>query len=256
MKVLIIEDEAPAVDRLQKLLLEAAPTAQVAGITSSISGSVQWLQTHPAPDLILMDIELSDGQSFEIFQQTKITSPVIFTTSYDEFAIRAFKVNSIDYLLKPVTVEALRSGIEKISAFTKSFSATDAPQHRIEQLLQQLLKPPPQYRDRFLVQVGPRYLSIETEDIAYFYFTNKTTYLKTGDGKKYIVDYTLDELQDLLPPHLFFRANRQYMLHIRAVHGMHQFFNNKLKLALKPAADAEVLVSKEKAPAFKKWMGR
>ena len=257
MTVLIIEDEAPAVERLQKLLAEAAPSAQVAGIADSIERSVQWLQTYKAPDLILMDIELSDGQSFAIFQKVKINSPVIFTTSYDEFAIRAFRVNSIDYLLKPITIEALQSAIAKIKTFAQSFATTDAaPQQNIENLIRELLKPPPEYRDRFLVQVGPRYLSIETGDIAYFYFSSKTTFLKTWDSKKYIVDYTLDELESLLPPNIFFRANRQFILHIRAVHGIHDFFNHKLKLALKPVSDEDVLVSKEKTPAFKKWMGR
>ena len=151
-----------------------------------------------------MDIELSDGQSFEIFQHVTVQSPVIFTTSYDEYAIRAFKVNSIDYLLKPITVEALQSGIAKIKTFAQSFSTTEAaPVQRIENLIRDLLKPAPEYRDRFLVQVGPRYLSIESGDIAYFYFANKTTFLKTWDGKKYLVDYTLDELEDMLPPNTF-----------------------------------------------------
>ena len=256
MNVLIVEDEQPAVERLQKLLQEAAPDAHVVGITDSIMASVQWLQTHAAPGLILMDIELSDGQSFEIFQHVKVESPVIFTTSYDEYAIRAFKVNSIDYLLKPVTVETLQVSIAKIKTFAQSFTTAVAPAQRIENLIRDLLKLAPEYRDRFLVQAGPRYLSIETADIAYFFLTNKTTFLKTWEGKKYIVDYTLDELETMLPPNTFFRTNRQFILHIHAVHGMHPFFNHKLKLALKPAADEEVLVSKEKTPAFKKWMGK
>lgn len=256
MNVLIVEDEAPAVERLQKLLVEAAPAAQVAGITDSIESTVAWLQTHAWPDLILMDIELADGQSFAVFQKVKVDSPVIFTTSYDEYAIQAFKVNSIDYLLKPVTADALRAGIAKITTFAQSFSPASDSQQRIERLVRDLLKPPPEYRERFLVRTGPRYYSIETADVAYFYFSNRTTFLKTWNKDAYTVDYTLDELEDLLPPTVFFRANRQFLVHIRSVQGIHTYFHNKLKLMLKPPVEEPVLVSKERTPEFKKWLGK
>ena len=254
MNVLIIEDEPLAVDRLQQLLAQADPEMNVAGITDSIETSVAWLQAHPRPDLILMDIELSDGQSFGIFDQVQVNSPVIFTTSYDEYAIRAFKVNSIDYLLKPVKPEDLQAAIAKLKYLSSHLPA--APSAGIEQLLRQLRQPQKEYRERFLVKSGQRYFSIEIDDIAYFFYHNRVTFLKTWKKEAYYIDYILDELEDMLSPKDFFRANRQYLLHVKSVKDIHPFFNNKLKLTLQPATDDEVLVSRERAMEFKNWMGK
>jgi DNA-binding LytR/AlgR family response regulator len=203
-----------------------------------------------------MDIELSDGQSFEIFNQVPVTSPVIFTTSYDEYAIRAFKVNSIDYLLKPVKIEELKAGIEKLKNLSHHLPSPSIPPFQIDQLIEVLRQPKKEFRERFLVKAGQRLVSVETEDIAYFYFTNRVTYIKTWKNEKYILDYNLDELEQMLEPQTFFRANRQFILHIRSVKNIHTYFNHKLKLTLQPPADEEVLVSREKATEFKLWMGK
>ncbi|HEX8530493.1 MAG TPA: LytTR family DNA-binding domain-containing protein [Cytophagales bacterium] len=257
MRVLIVEDEELAVERILKLLAEVESTAVVAGVTASIEATVAWLQGNPRPDLILMDIELADGQSFEIFNRVAVQSPVIFTTSYDEYAIRAFKVNSIDYLLKPVKREELRAALDKLRALAQQLHpAGEPPADRIEQLIRGLAQPVKEYRERFLVKLGQRYVSLETGDIAYFYYEDRLTFLKTWKNERHLVDYTLDELEAMLPPKTFFRANRQCIVHIRAVHNIHSYFNHKLKLTLLPESEAEVLVSRERATEFKAWMGK
>jgi DNA-binding LytR/AlgR family response regulator len=254
MNVLIIEDEPLAVDRLRQLLVQTDATLRVAGVADSVEASVAWLQTQAKPDLILMDIELSDGQSFGIFDQVVVSSPVIFTTSYDEYAIRAFKVNSIDYLLKPIKPEDLKGALEKLKNLGRHLPT--GPSAGIEQLLRELRRPEKEYRERFLVKLGQRYFSIEAEDIAYFFYNNRVTYLKTWEKQVYCIDYILDELEEMLSPKTFFRANRQYLLHVNAVKDIHTYFNNKLKLTLQPAAEEEVVVSRERAMDFKDWMGK
>jgi two-component system LytT family response regulator len=254
MNVLIIEDEPLAVSRLQQLLQDADASMQVAGVTDSIEASVAWLQENPKPDLILMDIELSDGQSFEIFDQVPVKSPVIFTTSYDEYAIQAFKVNSIDYLLKPIKPEDLQAALDKLKNF--SYHLPTAAPAAIEQLLRQLRPPQSEYRERFLVKSGQRYFSIAVDDIAYFFYRNRVTFLKTWKKEVYYLEYILDELEEMLSPRLFFRANRQFLLHVKSVKEIHTELNNKLRLTLQPDIDEEVLVSRDRAPEFKAWMGK
>ncbi len=254
MNALIIEDEPLAVDRLRQLLLQADPAIQVAGVTDSVEASVAWLQSNPKPDLILMDIELSDGQSFGIFDQVQVSTPVIFTTSYDEYAIRAFKVNSIDYLLKPIKLEYLQAALEKLKSMSHHLPSSTSV--AIEQLIRQLRQPEKEYRERFLVKSGQRYFSIEVDDIAYFFYHNRVTFLKTWKKEVYYIDYILDELEEMLSPKVFFRANRQFLLHIKCVKDIHTYFNNKLKLTLQPAIEEDVLVSRERAADFKNWMGK
>jgi two-component system, LytTR family, response regulator LytT len=254
MNVLIIEDEPLAADRLRQLLSQANPGMQVVGATESVEASVAWLQTHSKPDLILMDIELSDGQSFAIFDQVAVSTPVIFTTSYDEYAIQAFKVNSIDYLLKPVKSEDLQAAIQKLKTFGHHLPF--AQPAAVEHLLRQLRRPEAAYRERFLVKSGQRYFSIEVDDIAYFFYHNRVTFLKTWKRESYYIDYILDELEEILSPQDFFRANRQYLLHVKSVKDIQPFFNNKLKLTLQPTPEEDVLVSRERAADFKNWMGK
>jgi len=254
MTVLIIEDEPLAAERIRKLVDETNEPMDIVGTTNSIESSVNWLQSNQHPDLILMDIELSDGQSFIIFDQVKVKSPVIFTTSYDEYAIKAFKVNSIDYLLKPVKQSDLNAAIQKLKSIEQQYSAIAST--GLENLLRELKHKDKEYRERFLVKTGQRYFSIETENIAYFYYTNRVTYLKTWKNEQFYLDYILDELEDMLSPKLFFRANRQYILNIRSVKDIHTYFNHKLKLILQPPTNDEVLISKERATEFKSWMGK
>jgi len=252
MKLLIVEDETLAVNRLRKLLVEIDPKIEVTGVLNSIVSTVDWLSKNPLPDLILMDVELEDGQCFEIFKRVNVTTAVIFTTSYDQYAIEAFKVNSIDYLLKPVGIDDLRNALNKFSTLHKPSSSLGT----LEQFLQHFQKMNQSYRERFLVKTGSRYVSLETDMIAYFYFQDRVTFIKTWKDENYIVDFSMDELEQLLSPTDFFRVNRQFIVNHRSVTNIQDYFNNKLLLTLKPQASQEVVISRERAAEFKIWMGK
>lgn len=255
MKILIIEDEELAVKKLQKTLAAVDPTAEVMGTADSIQSAVEWLNGHAAPDLILMDIELADGQSFEIFNLTEVKSPVIFTTSYDEFALKAFKVNSVDYLLKPIQQEELQVALEKFRKTQSSVSKEDVSIDSLVKQLQQKLQPK-EYRKRFLVKNGQKLVSIEVTDIAYFYSDGRLNFFKTTDNKKFVVDYTMDELEEMLEPERYFRISRSFYVSINSIDKIDEYFGNRLILQLKPVVDKEALVSREKVTDFKKWMGK
>jgi two-component system response regulator LytT len=258
MDVLVIEDEELAVRKLTKLLQDVDHSIRIVGTAASVRASVQWLQNNATPDLILMDIELADGQSFEIFEQTPVESPVIFTTSYDEYALRAFKVNSIDYLLKPIKRHELEASLEKHRKLRNPAEPETGGRLAIDALVQQLRQQiqPAEYRKRFLVKHLSQWMPIEVADIAYFYSEEGISLFRTRTNQKFSVDYTLDELEAMLDPLQFFRANRQFIVDINCVQQIHPYFNNKLKLTLKPAPEEEVLVSRERATEFKKWMGK
>ena len=261
MNILIVEDEDIAVKKIQKTLLSVDDNARVVGVTDSIKGTVEWLQQHPAPDLILMDIELADGQSFEIFKLTDIKSPVIFTTSYDEYALKAFKVNSIDYLLKPVQKEELRAALDKFKEVKKSYVAKDGEvveEARLDSLLKELRSrlEPKEYRQRFLVKQGQKLVSIEMNEIAYFFSDGRLNFFKTADNRKFVVDYTMDELEDMVDPKRYFRISRSFYVSVACIDKIEEYFGNRLILMLKPAVDKEALVSREKVTDFKKWMGK
>jgi two-component system, LytTR family, response regulator LytT len=254
MKVLIIEDEELAVKKLQKTLAAVDASAEIAGIADSIKSSVEWLQENPQPDLILMDIELADGQSFEIFNLTEVKSPVIFTTSYDEFALKAFKVNSVDYLLKPIQKDELQTALDK---FKKTHSS-NKPDINIDSLVKELQQKlqPKEFRKRFLVKNGQKLVSLEVVDISYFYSDGRLNFFKTADNKKFVVDYTMDELEEMLDPESYFRISRSFYVSIASIEKIDDYFGNRLILQLKPAVDKEALVSREKVTDFKKWMGK
>lgn len=199
MKILIVEDEDLAVKKLKRTLASVDSSLEVAGVTDSISGTVEWLQNNDAPDLILMDIELADGQSFAIFDLVKVNSPVIFTTSYNEYALKAFKVNSIDYLLKPVEPEDLDIALKKFRSLSNS-NTSMAIQSLVEELQQKLA--PKEYRKRFLVKNGQKLVSIDIQDISYFYSDGRINLFKTKNNRKFIVDYTMDELEEMLNPRI------------------------------------------------------
>jgi len=257
MNILIVEDEELAVKKLRAVIAEVEPFANIAGDTDSIESTVDWLHSNPMPDLILMDIELADGQSFAIFERTEVKCPVIFTTSYDEFAIQAFKVNSVAYLLKPVENEDLELALKKYKQL-KEFYSTKAPgfsiQHLVEELQSRLQTKT--HRKRFLVKYGSKLTSIEVNDISYMYAEDRVVLFRTRDNKKFILDYTLDELQQMLNPDDFFRVNRTYLISIKAVEKIDDYFGQRLALQLHPKADEEVIVSREKVTAFKTWMGK
>jgi two-component system, LytTR family, response regulator LytT len=253
MTIFIVEDELLAVQKLLKLLQEVAPHSRVVGTADGIEEAVQWLSSHDSPDLILMDIELSDGQSFEIFNQIEVKSPVIFTTSYDEYAIQAFRVNSVDYLLKPIKREDLERALHKYESLNRSPQPLD-----INKLIVELQRQsqPREYRTRFLVKQGQRLLPVETSDIAYFYSEEGLTFFVTRDRTKHLIDYTLEEVEQMLDPKQFFRVSRQFVLDVKSVAQIHPYFNGKLKLELKPPTEKEVTVSRERVNDFKDWMGR
>ena len=261
MNVLIIEDEDLAVRKLRKLVAEVDPSLSIQGVTVSIEDSVAWLQANTPPDLIFMDIELADGQSFEIFEQVDIRSRVIFTTSYDEYALQAFKVNSIDYLLKPIQREDLERSLKKLRDLTNgSESVSSQPEPlNIEKLLRELqvgVGFNKEYRKRFLVKQAQKLLSVEVGDILYFYTDERFSFFKTRQNQKFLVDYTLDELDDLLDPNQFFRVNRGLIVTHNSVEQIQPYFGNRLALTLRPVYDREALVSREKVSDFKKWMGK
>jgi len=259
MKILIVEDEELAVKKIRKTLATVEPDAEVVAVTDSILSTVNWLAENPSPDLILMDIELSDGQSFEIFNQATIKSPVIFTTSYDEYALKAFKVNSIDYLLKPIQKEDLEAALEKLRQ-VKDLYKSEEPKKDVSidnlvKELQQKLQPR-EYRKRFLVKHAQKLVSIEVDEIAYFFSDGRLNFFKTFDNKKFVVDYTMDELEEMLDPDKYFRISRAFYISVDSVDQIHDYFGNRLLLHLKPAVDKESIVSREKVTEFKKWMGK
>lgn len=264
MNILIVEDEKLAVRKLTKLLEEAAPDFVIKGVTPSIEATVEWISQNRAagnaePDLLFLDIELADGQSFEIFNRIDIRSTVIFTTSYDEYALQAFKVNSIDYLLKPVQLEDLQRSIKKFYDLTgqRGTSAISLPPN-LESILKNLhlQQPPADYRKRFLVKQGQKLLSIETSEIAYFYIDESVSFFKTHVAQRFMVDYRMDEMELFLDPDRFFRVNRSMIVTHSSVVQIQPYYNNRLVLALKPVFEKEAIVSREKTNDFKKWMGK
>jgi two-component system LytT family response regulator len=257
MNILIIEDETVAAERLRQMVETNAPDAVVTGICDSIETSVQYLQSNPMPDLMLMDIELVDGQSFEIFKEVKVSCPVIFTTAYDEFVLRAFSVHSIDYLLKPIQVDDLVRAFSKFRELRKVYNPN--PVFTAEDILLELRKAvtfeKQPLREHFLVKQGQRLISITVDEIAYFYSEDRITFLKTFEGKFYVVDQPLEELEQQLHPQKFFRASRKYLVSRRSVSNIYVHFNGKLKAMLIPSIEDELLVSRDRAPEFKRWLG-
>jgi DNA-binding LytR/AlgR family response regulator len=261
MKVFIVEDEDLAVKKITKTLESVDESAEVVGVASSIRDSVNWLKANPAPDLILMDIELCDGQSFEIFDKVEVKSTVIFTTSYDEYALKAFKVNSVDYLLKPVQKEDLKAALSKLEnmkALYSSGSHNGSTSLNVENLVKELQQKlqPREFRKRFLVKHAQKLVSVDIEEIAYFYSDGRLNFFKTYDNRKFVVDYTMDELEEMLDPKRYFRVSRSFYVSINSIDQIHDYFGNRLMLHLKPAVDKEAIVSREKVTDFKLWMGK
>jgi len=248
-KILIIEDEEANADRLQRFLLKIRPAMEVLDVLDSVKKSIAWLSENESPDLIIMDIRLADGLCFEIFQQADVKSPVIFTTAYDEYAIKAFKYNSIDYLLKPVDKDELEAAINKFEQLsTQSFDQ----QLLIEHLLTAMQ--PKAFRTRFLIPYRDGYQRINAGDVAFFYSQVGINYAHLFNGETVIIPQTLETLEQQLDPAVFFRANRQYIVHINSIEKVHNYFNSKLKLEIKNCTDPDVIVSRTKAPLFKAWL--
>lgn len=250
MRILIIEDEKHNVSRLQRLLLEIDPILEIVGILTTVKDSVLWFKANSNPDVVLMDIRLSDGLSFDIFDKIYIDCPIIFTTSYDEYAVRAFKVNSVDYLLKPIEKEELQEALDKVNYIKKRVMSD------MEQLIHLFQERKTIYRKRFLIPKHNGYRTIVMEDVYFFFSELKITYLITSQNERIVVQQTLDDLEDELDPDLFFRANRQYIININSIQMIENSYNGKLKVLVKQAPSSEVIVSKEKAPFLKRWLDR
>jgi len=253
MKILLIEDEQPAAKRLAKLLEELCPEGEITEVIDSVESAVKWLRIFPAPDLIFMDIQLADGLSFDIFSQVEVLSPVIFTTAFDQYTLRAFKVNSVDYLLKPIDPEELKSALEKHSKYSYRQEIYD--RSGIEKMLLDVLRPR-DYKERFLVKNGQLLNYVPVNEVAYFFSEDGVAFLQCHHGKKHIIEYTLDQLEGMLNPRDFFRINRQVILRPEAIQKIVTWFNSRLKLEIQPANDVNLVVSRERVADFKDWLDR
>jgi two-component system response regulator LytT len=250
MKLLIIEDEKHNANRLQAMIKELNPDITIVGVLESVADSIEWFSSNQETDLILMDVRLADGLCFEIFSACNITTPVIFTTAYDEYAIRAFKVNSIDYLLKPIHKEELAAALVKHKQLTGNQQADPM----IADLIDIIKKQDPVYRSRFLIQINDGYKTVVVKNIDYIYSEFKITNLVLESGQEHAVPYTMDEIEEQLDPAAFFRANRQHIISINSIKDIHNFFNGKLKVILHKYPAAEIFISREKAATFKAWL--
>ena len=251
MKVVIVEDEKPAAEKLQKALHKAGPILEVVAVLDSVKSSVEWLNQNALPDPFFMDIELGDGLSFKIFESINISSPVIFCTAFDEYWQEAFEHNSIDYLLKPVKQEKLEIALNKYDKLKNHFAAS------FKQLQQWQQQPGGNgYKKRFLVKRGSDYASIKTEDIAYFYATHKVVCLVDQKNQKFILDLSLADIEKQIDPHLFYRVNRKYLIQQASIKKIKSYPKSKLQLEVEPAVSEEIIISQENVTAFKEWMDR
>ncbi len=248
MKIVIIEDEPLAAEKLERYLLKYSGELEILSVLDSLESAIPWIGEHQdSVDLFFMDVQLTDGLSFEIFSKVDVKKPVIFTTAFDEFALDAFKVNSIDYLLKPITFTDLSKALQKLQTLKAQFSGNSA----LKPLARQLGKK--NYKDRFLVRLGNHIHSLTTDSITTFYAEGRDAYLKTSKGKTYIIEYKLESLEGLLDPKQFFRVNRSFIVNINAIDDVLVYSNRRLKLSLQQKIDKDIIVSREKVSEFKMW---
>jgi DNA-binding LytR/AlgR family response regulator len=250
-RILIIEDEGLAAKRLARLVQKHLPDADIIAFCDSKESAIRYLKNNKHPDLLFLDIQLGDGICFDIFDEVEVDCPVIFTTAYDEFALKAFEINSIDYLLKPISEEKLQRSLEKFERQKKPITSDD-----IQALLPMLSQPAKLYKQRFLVVYGEKLFSITTSDIAYFCSLEKATFIVDFKGMHYALETSLDKLEELVNPELFFRVNRQYLVSSASIEKMILLSKSRIKLHLKPATKEEVLVSSARTHDFKNWLDR
>ncbi len=253
MKTLIIEDERPAAKRLGKLLVAHCPECNIIEFLESVESAASWLVNNPSPDLIFMDIQLADGLSFDIFSKTNVTAPVIFTTAFDQYTLRAFKVNSVDYLLKPIDPEELIQAIEKYRNFYRQPETYN--RKGIEKMLESVLQQQT-YKERFLVKSGQHLNYVPVKDIAYFFSEDGIAFAQCLNGKKHIIEYTLDQLDSMLNPSDFFRINRQVILRPESIRKIATWFNSRLKIEPEFKNDLNFIVSRNRVSDFKKWLDK
>ncbi|RDC62053.1 LytR/AlgR family response regulator transcription factor [Adhaeribacter pallidiroseus] len=255
MRALIIEDEKLAANRLARLLVQIDPNIQVIGQIESVRKAVQQFNSGLKPDVAFLDIQLADGLSFEIFDQTQVPCPVIFTTAYDEYAIKAFKVNSIDYLLKPIDADELAAALQKFRHLAAPVPVSVTPNLELLQKAMHMLGQTP-YKNRFVVKVGEHIKAIPVDQVDFFFSKEKATFLQTKENKRFVIDFSLEQLENLLDPQQFFRINRSYMISLPAIQDIVSYSNSRLKTFLRNAPEPDVVVSREKVNAFKNWLDR
>ncbi len=249
MDVLIVEDEPLASERLTEMIAQCDDSIRVCDTLDTVEDCVEFFAKRNPVDLVFLDIQLSDGISFEIFNRIEVDTPVVFTTAYDQYALQAFKVNSIDYLLKPIDPGELKAALQR---FVRQ-QIRPVTDYRLLQQMHARLNPP--YQSRFLVKSGNHYHAIVQNDVAYFQADGKIVYLVTKAAKRYVIDYTMERLeQDLLPPEIFFRVNRSFMINVDSIQGIQNYANGRLKLTLQPVTEQDVVVSREKVAFFKAWL--
>lgn len=251
MKIVLLEDEMLALDRLEKLLQTHCPEHEVIARLRSLAEAKNWLESKAEADLILADIQLGDGLSLDFFKAENWQLPVIFTTAYDEYSLEAFKLNSVDYLLKPIKSTELVAAIQKCAS---RLSQNNAPQIDYAKLAEALAQRENRYQSRLLIRYGQTLKAIDIADIAYFYVDSRVVSLKGFDGRELPIDQNLDELEQMLNPKQFFRINRKVIVNIRAIKSMHAYSRSRVHLSLDPATEIDSLVSTERSPNFKKWL--
>ena len=249
MRILLIEDERLAADRLRKLVSAALPEATIEGPIPSVKKAVAWFEEEEAPDLAFCDIQLADGLSFEIFERVALRTPIIFTTAYDEYAIKAFKVNSIDYLLKPIQEDALQQAVQKFKRLSPEKPFVDPVV--LEKMMLNMNR---QYKSRFMVKIGEHIHAVTVEEVLYFFSEEKATFLVTNQHKRYIIDYALDHVEQMVDPNRFFRTNRKFLISFSSIKNIIAYSGSRLKIDLENGGDHEVLVSREKVAPFKEWL--
>ena len=249
MKIIIVEDEPAAIRHLKRMILKILPDAKIVAELDSVETAVGWFNKNELPDLAFFDIQLSDGLSFEIFENVAVKCPIVFTTAFDHYAIQAFKVNSIDYLLKPIKPEELQKAIEKF----QNLQYEPNQLNDLTALLQNIKASSPSYKERFLVKKGQQLLSIDAKNIAYVFSEDKITFLQTTSAK-YLINYSLDDLEFKLSPKDFFRLNRKCIAAYSSIQKIEKYFNGKLLVELHPSYKDKIVVSREKASLFKEWL--
>jgi DNA-binding LytR/AlgR family response regulator len=251
INVLIIEDEEPAALRLQKLLKSLDPDIEILGIKDTVESAVKWFENHSQPDLIMLDIQLGDGLSFDIFRQTKVDSYVIFTTAYDEYAVKAFELNSIDYLLKPVDEKKLLHSIQKFRKFHPLEQKVD-----IGKLIETIESRKEKFKKRFVVSIANKIKVVDTGDVAFFYSKEKNTFLCTFENRHYPLEFSLDHLENIVDPELFFRVNRQYMVNFRTISKIDILSKSRIRIETNPRTGEEILISSARTAEFRQWLDK
>ena len=254
MKVLIIEDEYPTRRLLIDLIGEIDSSIRIIGTIDSVEESVQWFRSNPHPEIVFMDIQLSDGISFDILKEVEIECMIVFVTAFNQYAIQAFKVNSLDYLLKPVGIDDLKRALMKYDDYSRKFIQQRNTHVNFDEIISAIKKTETRYRTRFLIQTTDLFMKLEVSTIAFFYSINKITFAVTVAQREFPLDLSLDKLEEQLDPLMFFRANRQVLVNINSILKIHPYFQGKLVIETQPKHTEKITVSKDKAASFKRWI--